>query len=363
MSRIVMLIDLDSFYASVEERRNHELKGKPIAICMFSGRSKNSGAIATANYPARKLGIHSGIPIKKAKELDKEGVVVFLPADRDYYKQVSDRIMQIYRKYADRFEQVSIDEAYIEVTKRCKGSFEKAIELAERIRKEVHESEGITCTVGIGYNKFVAKMASKLKKPDSVNVVDHEDFQKLIWPLPVKKLHGIGEKTEMMLKGFGIETIEDLAKFNLGKLKMALGTAKAEQFWNHANGIDDDELEDEDKKQMSKLKTLMKDSRDAAYIFEGAGEFAQILQKRLDERNIGFKSIAIIVVTTAFKTKTKSMTLSHVEKRVENVLPEYKKLLVEFLKENPDDTIRRFGLRVGNFEEFGEQRTLADFGK
>ncbi len=357
-----MLIDLDSFYAAVEEKRNPELKGKHIAICMYSGRSGDSGAIATANYPARELGIHSGIPIKRAKDLDKDNIVQFLPADRDFYKEVSDRIMEIYKKYADKFEQVSIDEAYLDVTEKCK-TFEKAIKLAEKIRREVFEKEGITCTVGIGYNKIVAKMASKLKKPDAVNVVDHDDFQKVIQSLPVGKLHGIGEKTELILKDFGVQTIGELAKFDLSKLKMALGPTKAEQFWNHANGIDDDEVENEDKKQMSKLKTLKENSKDPEYIFTGAEEFAENLQKRLDERNVGFKTIAIIVVTTGLKTKTKGMTFSGVQKSVKSVLSQYKKLLEEFLLENPDDAIRRFGIRVGGFEEFKEQRTLADFKK
>jgi len=362
MSRIIMLIDLDSFYAAVEEIRNPELKGRPLAVCMFSGRTEDSGAIATANYPARELGIHSGMPIKQAKKLDKENIVRFLPADRDYYKQVSGRVMKIYQKHADRFEQVSIDEAYLDVTEKCK-TFEKAIKLAEKIRKAVNDSEGITCTVGIGYNKIVAKMASKLKKPDSVNVVDHDDFQKIIQKLSVGKLHGIGEKTELILKDFGIRTIDDLAKFDLGKLKMALGPTKAEQFWNHANGIDEEEVENEDKKQMSKLKTLKENSRDIDYIFAGSEEFADNLQARLDERNIGFKAIAIIIVTTSLKTKTKGMTFSGTQKSVKAALPEYRKLLSEYLSENPDDVIRRFGIRVGGFEEFGEQRTLADFGK
>lgn len=358
-----MLIDLDSFYASVEERRRPELKGKPVAVCMFSGRDENSGAIATANYPARDLGIHSGMTIKKAKDLDKDNAVTFLPADRDHYKKISDRIMDIYRRYADAFEQISIDEAYIEVTERCSESFEDAIKLAEKIRKDVYESEGITCTVGIGYNKIVSKMASKLKKPDAVSVVGHDDLENVIWQLPVKKLHGIGEKTELILKGFGIETIGDLARYDRGKLKMALGPTKGERYSDHAKGIDESPLQDEDKKQMSKLKTLKENSRDPDYIFDGAEEFAKVLQKRLDERKTGFKSIAIIIVTTTIKTKTKGMTLSQVRNKVSTALPLYRKLLDEFLAENPKDTIRRFGIRIGSFEDFKKQRTLADFGK
>ncbi len=362
MNRIIMLIDLDSFYASVEEKRRPDIAGKPVAVCMFSGRGEDSGVIATSNYKARELGIKSGMSIRQAKKLDKNGSVVFLPADRAFYKEVSDRIMEIYRKYAERFEQVSIDEAYIDVTKACKGRFEKAMEIAEKIRKEVKEAAGVTCTVGIGYNKITAKMASKLKKPDAVNVIDHHDFQEIIWKLPVEKLHGIGEKTKIILSEFGIKTIGDLARFDIGKLRIAIGPSKAELIWNRANGIDDDELEDEDKKQMSKLMTLKHDSRDADFIFSYAAEFADILQKRIDERNIGFRNIAIIAVTTAMKTKTKSMTLPYTEKSVRNVLEKYRRLLEEFLKENPDDTIRRFGLRIGDFEEFGSQKTLSDFG-
>ena len=152
-----MHIDLDSFYASIEEVRNPSIKGKPIVICVYSGRTENSGAVSTSNYSARKLGIKSGMPIILAKRIAMNKEVVFLPVDIEYYKEVSDSIMNLIEEESDILEQVSIDEAYIDVTEKTSGNWNKAIQVANTIKQKILSQEGLTASIGIASNKFVAK--------------------------------------------------------------------------------------------------------------------------------------------------------------------------------------------------------------
>src|SRR3989344_2069120 len=139
MNRVILHVDLDYFYAQAEELRRPELRGKPVAVCMFSGRTEFSGAVAAANYKARELGVHAGMPIAFAKK--KAPQAVFLPADRPHYEEVSNRVMELLREFSDRFGQVSIDEAYIDATERCGGSYIEGGKLPQEIRKRVLEEE------------------------------------------------------------------------------------------------------------------------------------------------------------------------------------------------------------------------------
>src|SRR3989344_6253941 len=162
MQRIIMHIDLDQFYAALEEIRNPSLKGKPVVVCVYSGRTSDSGAVSTSNYTARKLGIRAGIPISRAKSLaEKSGQdVVFLPVDMEYYKNSSERIMEIFETHADIFEQASVDEAYLDITEKTKKSYNVAENIAGKIKEEIKEKENLPCSIGIAPNKLVAKIAS-----------------------------------------------------------------------------------------------------------------------------------------------------------------------------------------------------------
>lgn len=372
--RIIFLVDLDSFYASMEERRHPELKGKPIAVCMFSGRTKDSGAIATANYKARELGIHSGmyIPqarrlVEKAKKEGKEGAdaVEFLPADRQYYKKVSDRVMSILRKQADAFQQVSIDEAYMDVSERTKGSYRAAEKLAAEVKKKIREKEGLTCSIGIGPNKVVAKMAASAKKPDGLTIVRPERVKGFLTPLLLRKLHGIGPKTAEALEGLGMKTIGDLAAYDLKKLKSMFGERRAEIFWKRARGEDDEPVEQEERKQLGRIATLKRDSRDPSYISRYMPDMIDDILEKLSTSGFLFRTVSIGVVTTGMDMKTRSLTLDEPASDRMTIKETAMKLLKQYLKENPKDVIRRFGIRVSNFEKKGgkdkKANTLARF--
>ncbi len=218
-SRVVISVDLDYFYAQCEEVRDPSIKTRPVIIGVFSGRTEDSGAVSTANYIARELGIRSGMPIILAKRiLGDNSSAVFLPMDLEYYKVVSERIMEIIRSNGRRFEQTSIDEAYLDVTSETGADYLEAERIGRSIKSEILSSEKMTCSIGIGQNKLVAKMAVDSKKPDGFTVIRYDQVKSFLDPLPVGKLFGIGPKTEEKLRAIGILkvgfSLKEIPKFS-----------------------------------------------------------------------------------------------------------------------------------------------------
>ena len=365
-NRIILQLDLDSFYASAEEVRNPELKGKPVVVCVFSGRTQDSGAVATSNYLARQSGIKAGMYIMKAKELASKDTV-FIPTDMEYYRDVSERIMEIIRSYSDKFEQRSIDEAYLDLSGLAKN-FEEAQELAEKLKKGIFEKEGVTCSVGIGPNKIIAKMASKVKKPNGLTIIKPEEVKDFLYHLPVKKLFGIGPKSLEFFESRGIKTIEDLAKTDVKILTDQFGEKKGKEIWEHANGIDNSEVEETERQQLSKIGTLKQDSSDLDFICEKLFGLADELKTKIEKEKKQFKSVSIIVILTNLETHTKSRSLDNFSENIDVVKEEARKLMKEFLEVNTGKKLRRCGVRVSGFPEVNlkkedkKQKTLFSFG-
>ena len=239
-----MLADLDYFFAQCEELRNPALKQKPVVIGMYSGRTEDSGAVSTANYVARKYGVKSGIPLFLAKKKLEGTEAVFLPVDYDYYEKVSNRIMQVLKNFADSFEQVGIDEAYLEVTQRLRGEFSSAKTLVQRMKEAVKTQEGFTFSVGVGPNKLVAKMAADDQKPDGLTIIAPEDVKLFLSPLPVDRLLGVGKKTTARMNTLGIKTISDLANYDVQRLVEQFGKTLGIYFHNAANGVDNEPVKE-----------------------------------------------------------------------------------------------------------------------
>ena len=206
--RVVFHIDFDYFFVQCEEIRNPTLRSKPVCVCIFSDRGGDSGAISTANYTAREFGVGSGLSIALAKRrLEGREDAVFLPADFDCYAGISERAMGTMRDFADVFEQVGTDEAYLDVTDRTRGDFGRATHLAQQIKNAVRERTRITCSVGASPNKLVSKIASDYKKPDGLTVVPPEKIEGFLEPLNMRAIPGIGKKTEKRISEMGIETV------------------------------------------------------------------------------------------------------------------------------------------------------------
>jgi DNA polymerase IV (DinB-like DNA polymerase) len=364
VDRIILHVDLDAFYASLEELRRPEIRGRPVVVCVYSGRTEDSGAVATSNYLARELGIKSGMPIAFAKRAAKGRDVVFLPVDMDHYRVISERVMDILEEHADRFQQVSIDEAYLDVSERCKGSYSCAEKTGEEIKGEIKKLEGITCSVGIGPNKYVSKMAGKRRKPDGLTVVRAGDVANFLKDLPVGKLHGIGGKTEEELNSLGMKTAADLAAHSLASLEKEFGKNKAKLLHDKALGIDDSPVEQKDKQQLSRIATLKEDTNDADRIFNKISELCTDLNKKLQNR-IAFRTISLITIDTHLQTQTRSETIVEADDAC-SVLPSYRNLIERFFSENPGKMLRRVGIRVSNLSHKGEkdkkeQKSLFDY--
>ena len=203
-NRIVFHIDFDYFYAQCEEIRNPELKSKPVCVCVFSDRGGDSGAIATANYTARKYGVKSGLPIIFAKKkLSEQKGAVFLPVDFEFYESMSKKGMDIMKKNSDIFEYVGRDEAYLDVTEKVKGDWTNAKKLAIKIKKEIKDKVNLSCSIGISQNKLISKIASDFQKPDGLTLILPEKVDEFLEPLQIGDIPGIGRKTEEIFSGCG----------------------------------------------------------------------------------------------------------------------------------------------------------------
>ena len=255
--RIVFHVDFDYFYAQCEEIRNSKIKGKCVAVCIFSDRGGDSGAIATANYNARKFGVKSGIPIMLAKNKLKEQDAIFLPADFDYYSDMSSKGMEIIEKYADVFEYVGRDEAYLDVTKKTEMSFNNAQHLAQQLKNEIRNELKLTCSIGISPNKLLSKIASDFKKPDGLTTVKPEQIEQFLSPLKIREIPGIGKKTEDVFAQMNIHTIEELKKIDVFDLNKMFGRKTGGYIFNSAKGIDSEIVKERPPTiQFSKIKNI-----------------------------------------------------------------------------------------------------------
>ncbi|WXG44319.1 MAG: DNA polymerase IV [Promethearchaeati archaeon SRVP18_Atabeyarchaeia-1] len=360
--RVVMLVDLDYFYAQVEEIRNPSIRDKPVVVCVYSGRTEDSGAVATANYIAREHGVRSGIPIALAKKRLKGIEAVFLPMDRRYYEEVSERVMAILRGYADAFEQVGIDEAYLDVGERVRGNFKDARWAAFEIKDKTKAQEGITCSIGVAPNKLVAKIASDVQKPDGLTVVEADEVESFLSPMPVGRIPGIGAKTEGKMGELGISTISDLARFDAQKLIETFGKALGTYFHNASVGLDDQPVEERGEAlSISRIATLKENTRDLSVIMEKANQLSAEVYSRLLERGLTFKSIGIVVVMTDLTAHSRSKTFENPMNQLEVIKKTARELFERFLAESTHEA-RRVGVKVSGFEkQEGQQRTLADF--
>ena len=361
-SRVIMLVDLDYFFAQCEELRNPNLKGKPVVVGVYSGRTEDSGAVSTSNYVARKYGVKSGMPLFLAKRKLEDTDAVFLPVDHEYYDQVSDKIMQLLRGYAGAFEQVSIDEAYLDVTDQVQASFERATDYALKIKADARSQLGVSFSIGAGPNKLIAKIACDSQKPDGLTIIKPEEVKGFLSPLPVDHLLGVGKKTVVRMEVLGIKTIGDLAKIDVQRLIEIFGKTLGIYFHNAANGVDDSPvLEQGEAESISRIGTLKENTMDLAFILQKTDQLTEEISKELAEKNLYFKQVAIVAVMTDLSTKSRSVTLEQPAKDQETIKRNVKSLFEKFLGESTLE-VRRVGVKVSHFsKEEREQKQLTSF--
>ena len=362
----ILHVDMDSFFASVEAKRRG-IKKEPVIVCVYSGRSEDSGAVSTTSYEARKYGIEAGMPIKTAKRIAKEQEEKtgekfhFVPVDKDYYRQVSTEIRDsILVDYSKKIEQASIDEFYLDITDRV-SNWEEAEDLGKTIMEKIKSEFGLTCSVGIGPNKLVAKIASDQNKPDGITVVPESEMERFMRSLELKDIHGIGQKTLEKLSNLEIESVSALADARLQPLKEEFGEKLGQKLIEKARGQGSVEVEEKLQKQISKITTLKENSDDFEYMKEYLDDLASELIRKSNEKGFLFKKIVLITIDTNLQMRTKSVSLK-VPLRDRGILLEEGRGLLKNFLEGFDGEIRRLGLRVADLEKSEGQKKLSDFG-
>src|SRR3990170_2899030 len=350
---------MDAFYVSVERLQNPDLVGKPVCVGALPEGGKARGVVMAASYEARALGVRSGMPISMAYR--KAPDAVYLEPNFELYGDVSESVMNVLREFADVLEHASIDEAFLDVTKRTGGDYGKAVELAKEVKAAVREREGLACSIGIAPNKSAAKIASDLDKPDGLTVVPPDGVAEFLAPLPVGKISGVGSKTEEALTALGIRTIGDLAKFPGKELTQRFGK-NAVWLWGIARGIEEVPVEERpDPKSISVERTFEKDIGDWPTVESTLLDVARNVFLRARAQGAMFRTAGIKIRFEGVQTHLRERTLpSHVLD--EEVLA---RVVLELAQEfrGRGRKVRLLGVRVTNLERpKSRQPRLTAFG-
>lgn len=351
---IIAHLDMDAFFAAVEERNNPQFAGLPIAVGSDPQFGSGRGVVSTANYAARAYGIYSATPIQKAWQMSQAArqqgnpEVIFLPGSWSAYRRSSKNIMNIIRRHAEHVHQRGVDEAYIDLSHT--KSFTKAEQLAQQIKDEIKEKERLTASIGIGPNKLVAKIASDLQKPDGLVVVPPDKVIDTLAPLPVRAIPGIGPKTEMQLRNMGVKTVADLQQCSQDTLTQhfkSYGLA----LYQKAHGQGSVSFTDSGPaKSISEQRTFPHDTTDSIAIINKVMNIAEHLIDRLSEEDLStYQNVTVIVRFADFQTTSTSHTLKQPAHTVKQLKEEALRLLLPYFdhRKNPrHKSFRLVGLRL-----------------
>ena len=303
MALNIMHVDMDAFYAAVEQMDNPELKGKPVIV----GGISNRGVVSTASYEARKYGVHSAMPIAEAKRLCPHGI--FLPGRHERYSEVSRQIFAILYQYTPIVEKVSIDEAFLDLT-GCSRLFGNSIQIGRRIKADIYNKFGLTASIGLASNKFLAKLASDMEKPDGFFVIEEKDIDRILEPLDVGKIWGVGKRTAEILKSKGIDTIGRLKTLTIEELETLLGKNGVRLYYL-SRGIDNRRVEvNNPVKSISHEETFAEDISDRNLILASLLRMSIKVSRRLRKAGLVGNTIEVKIRYGDFTTYTRSISIS-----------------------------------------------------
>ncbi len=347
----IIHVDLDAFFASVEQLDNPELKGRPVIV---GGSIKERGVVSTASYEARAFGVQSAQPIARARKLCPQGV--FLRVRMDRYREISRRVLKILSSCTPKVEPVSIDEAFLDIT-GCEKLFGKAEDIAREIKTRIKKEVGLTCSLGVAPNKFLAKVASGMQKPDGLVIVKDNDKESFLANLPVGKIWGVGKVTQRELQQMGIYTIRQLGELSFSELQKTFGRIGA-RLYNLSHGIDRTPvLTDRKIKSMSSETTFPHDISERKVLEKTLYELSVKVSKTLRNKGLGAKSIQLKVRFSDFTTFTRSHTYREATNLTEFIWQRAKELLDKKVDLSARK-VRLIGLAVFNL---GAQRQMELF--
>ena len=340
--RKIIHIDMDAFYASVEQRDNPELRGRPVAV----GHAGERGVVAAASYEARKYGVHSAMSSQKAMRLCPE--LIFIPGRMEVYKEVSGQIHEIFHEYTDIIEPLSLDEAFLDVTEN-KKNIPLAVDIAREIKQRIREDLGLVASAGVSYNKFLAKIASDYRKPNGLCTIHPDQALDFIAKLPIESFWGVGPVTAKRMHTLGIHNGAHLRAWSLEGLTREFGKAGA-LYYNFSRGIDLRPVEAvRVRKSIGCERTLEHDINNRSSVVIELYHTAKELINRLSAKDFQGNTLTLKVKFHDFTQITRSITQPHKLTTLEIILPLAKQLLTEV--EYEDHPIRLLGLSVSNPRE------------
>jgi len=353
MARCIFHIDLDAFFASVEQALNTKLKGKPVIV---GGDPERRGVVASASYEARPFGIHAGMPLSKARRLCPQAI--FIRSHFSLYKDASAKFMKILGDFSPHIEPLGFDEAYLDVT-GCEEPYSSLQKLALAIKERINEELKLTASVGIATCKVVAKIASDLCKPDGLLEIAPGDEQAFLNPLPIAKLPGVGKKTEQALKEIGVTTIGELASLPLDTIKRQFGSTGA-VIHSYARGIDDREVEAPgEAKSISQQLTFARDTLDRNFLEANLHNLCQEVCQELRSQNKKARCVAIRLRYADFKTITRQVNLKEASDVTQVIFTTSQHLLSKALAQQ-EKPVRLIGIRISSLFSEGKQLSMFD---
>ncbi len=357
MSRTILHADMDAFFAAVEARENPELAGQPVVVGADPRGGRGRGVVAACNYEAREYGIHSAMPISQAYRRCPHAA--FLPGRLGFYAEVSRRIMEIFESYTELVEKLSIDEAFLDVTASLE-LFGDGATIARRIKDTIMEQERLTVSVGVAPNKFLAKLASDLDKPDGLVIVRPGEEKSFLRPLSIDRLWGVGAVTGRRLRSLGFTTIGDIAGAPTNLLEENLGHASARRLHELANGMDDRPVEPgRERKQIGRETTFDVDTGDREKVRRTLLALTEEVAARLRRRGVAGRTVTVKLRLAPFETLTRRRTADASLFTTEGIYPVALKLLDA--ADPGDRPIRLVGLSMSGLHELSAESQLRLF--
>lgn len=342
MGRVIFHIDLNAFYATAEILKDPNLAGKPIAVAGTSRRS----VVSTCSYEARQFGVRSAMSTQEA--LKKCPDLILVSSNHRYYEELSSKFINFVKRYSRFVEQVSIDECYVDVTQKIK-EYQYPLDLAWEIQKNLLKEFGLKCSIGVAPNKFLAKMASDMRKPMGITVLRISEVEQKLWPLDIKEMRGIGNKTLPHVKALGINTIGDLAKYeDINQLKMIFGK-NTKILIDKTHGYDNEPLiVNTEIKSIGQSTTLLEDISDYQEIKGVFNSLSRLVAKRLHDEHLAGDIISINIRYFDFKTVVRSRKLDQFIYKQSDI---FENAIVLFDELTNDEEIRLLGITIGNVKD------------